>query len=293
MYRLSESELAERKSQMAGLTQKGFIQPSSFPWGSSVLFVVVHTDHEFLQYLRTQENRNDRKVRWLELLDQYQFKITPVKGTANAVANALSRHPRDSPDKAILNQDLVSCVLATTIDDNPKQSEINNLMTTHLSEQDLANLWDEYRAVGLYFTPPNPGRGGVSRPITPDHALITLFWGQKTRKSSTHCPRICLFRDYVAPLSDGRLSLRPALGLCKTNQSRTEGCLGILQVQLYVKQVGEEDVWLRPMGGRGREYDEGRRPGSLGTTAAVKPRQLQKQKQPSQPQPPKVRGAPV
>ena len=142
----------------------------------------------------------------------------------------------------------------------------------------------------LVFHAPKPGAWGR---VTPDHALITLFWGQKTRKSSTHCPRICLFRDYVAPLSDGRLSLRPALGLCKTNQSRTEGCLGILQVQLYVKQVGEEDVWLRPMGGRGREYDEGRRPGSLGTTAAVKPRQLQKHKLSSQPQPPKVRGAPV
>jgi len=38
MYRVSESELAELKSQIAGLIQKGFIQPSSSPWGSSVLF---------------------------------------------------------------------------------------------------------------------------------------------------------------------------------------------------------------------------------------------------------------
>jgi len=30
---------------------------------------VVHTDHEYLQYLRTQEELNDRQVRWLELLD--------------------------------------------------------------------------------------------------------------------------------------------------------------------------------------------------------------------------------
>jgi len=38
MYRLSESDLAELQSQIAGLTQKGFIQPSSSPWGSSVIF---------------------------------------------------------------------------------------------------------------------------------------------------------------------------------------------------------------------------------------------------------------
>jgi len=107
---------------------------------------VVHTDHESLQYLRTQEKLNDRQVRWLELLDQFQFKIIPVKGTANAVADALSRHPRYAPDKAIPNQDLLSCVLAKTIDDKPQKSEINNLMTTHLSEQNLATLSDEYGA---------------------------------------------------------------------------------------------------------------------------------------------------
>jgi len=38
MYRLSESELAELKSEIAGLIRKGFIQPSSSPWGSSVIF---------------------------------------------------------------------------------------------------------------------------------------------------------------------------------------------------------------------------------------------------------------
>jgi len=76
------------------------------------------------------------------------------------------------------------------------------------------------------------------------------------------------------------------LGLYRTNQSQTEGCLGILQVRLYVKEVEGEDAWLRPMDGRGGNYDDGRRPGSLGITVAVKQRQLQKQKLPSQPQPP-------
>jgi len=44
--------------------------------------------------------------------------------------------------------------------------------------------------------------------------------------------------------------LRPALGLCGTDQSENEGCLGILHIRLYVKQVKEKDVWLRPMGQR-------------------------------------------
>jgi len=58
---------------------------------------VVHTDHESLKYLRTQEKLKDRQVRWFEPLDQYSFKIFPVKGTPNAVADALSRHPTNAP----------------------------------------------------------------------------------------------------------------------------------------------------------------------------------------------------
>jgi len=76
------------------------------------------------------------------------------------------------------------------------------------------------------------------------------------------------------------------LGLYRTNPSQTEGCLGILQVRHYVKEVEGEDAWLRPMDGRGGNCDDGWRPGSLGITVAVKQRQLQKQKLPSQPQPP-------
>jgi len=41
MYRLSESELAELKSHIAGLIQKGFTQPSSSSWGSSVIFAAT------------------------------------------------------------------------------------------------------------------------------------------------------------------------------------------------------------------------------------------------------------
>jgi len=33
-----------------------------------------------------------------------------------------------------------------------------------------------------YFTPKSPERVGVSRLITPDHALITPFWGREHAK---------------------------------------------------------------------------------------------------------------
>lgn len=105
---------------------------------------VVHTDHESLQYLKSQEKLNDRQVRWLELLDQYQFKIKPVKGTANSVADALSRHSQDAPNKDIPNQDVLTTVLIKTIEN--ATPEINSLMTIEPSDQDLATLREEYHA---------------------------------------------------------------------------------------------------------------------------------------------------
>ena len=38
-YRMSASELAELKKQLAELLDKGFIRPSASPWGAPVLFV--------------------------------------------------------------------------------------------------------------------------------------------------------------------------------------------------------------------------------------------------------------
>jgi hypothetical protein len=38
-YRMPSNELAELKKQLAKLQKKGFIRPSSSPWGAPVLFV--------------------------------------------------------------------------------------------------------------------------------------------------------------------------------------------------------------------------------------------------------------
>jgi hypothetical protein len=38
-YRIAATELAELKKQLSELEQKGYIRPSSSPWGAPVLFV--------------------------------------------------------------------------------------------------------------------------------------------------------------------------------------------------------------------------------------------------------------
>jgi hypothetical protein len=46
-----------------------------------------------LQHIFTQSDLNARQRRWSELLSEYEFEITYIKGTVNRVADALSRRP--------------------------------------------------------------------------------------------------------------------------------------------------------------------------------------------------------
>jgi len=137
----------------------------------------------------------------LELLDQYQFKISPVNGTANAFADALSRHPTRFPDKDIPNQDLLSCVIAKTIGYHPKKSEINILVTTHLSEHELSTLREEYHVDPEFATLPQE----PVAPFTQDMGLLK------------QCDRTCIpagtlrtkiLHDYHDAPSQGHMGVR-------------------------------------------------------------------------------------
>lgn len=104
---------------------------------------IVHTDHESLRYLRTQDKLNDRQVRWLEMLEQYDFKIIPVPGTRNPVADALSRNTELAESRIEANSELLTRVidkaLPPTIDggvpknhkDNEKPKQPKRKATTN------------------------------------------------------------------------------------------------------------------------------------------------------------------
>nr|GFB41445.1 reverse transcriptase domain-containing protein [Tanacetum cinerariifolium] len=125
-YRLAPSEMKELAEQLKELSDKGFIRPSSSPWGAPVLFFkkkdgsfrmcidyqelnkltrhylygtkcTVFTDHKSLQRILDQKELNMRQRRWLELLSNYDCDIHYHPGKGNVIADALSRKEREPP----------------------------------------------------------------------------------------------------------------------------------------------------------------------------------------------------
>ncbi|GBG86546.1 hypothetical protein CBR_g41609 [Chara braunii] len=54
-------------------------------------FFYLRTDHQTLKWIKTQRALYDALERWIEVIDQYDFKLEYVKGEYNKVADALSR----------------------------------------------------------------------------------------------------------------------------------------------------------------------------------------------------------
>ncbi|GBG77808.1 hypothetical protein CBR_g25739 [Chara braunii] len=54
-------------------------------------FFCLRTDHQTLKWIKTQPALSDALKRWIEVIDQYDFKLEYLKGEYNKVADALSR----------------------------------------------------------------------------------------------------------------------------------------------------------------------------------------------------------
>ncbi|GJV11690.1 putative reverse transcriptase domain-containing protein [Tanacetum coccineum] len=121
-YRLAPSEMKELSEQLLQeLSDKGFIRPSSSPWGAPVLFIKKKdgltkcslsrfggqylyktkchcvTDHKSLQHILDQKELNIRQRRWLKLLSDYDCDILYHPGKANVLADALRRKEQEPP----------------------------------------------------------------------------------------------------------------------------------------------------------------------------------------------------
>jgi len=97
--------------------------------------VQVYTDHKNLVYFTTTKQLNRRQVRWSETMANYNFRISYVKGSENARADALSRKPEYQENKtyesyAIFKKDGESLVYNA-----PQLAATHLLEDNHLRKQ--------------------------------------------------------------------------------------------------------------------------------------------------------------
>ncbi|GJZ14531.1 putative reverse transcriptase domain-containing protein [Tanacetum coccineum] len=123
------SEMKELSEQLKELSDKGFIRPSSSPWGAPVLFV-KKKDGSFRMCIDYQE-LNKLTVKNRYPLPRIDDLFDQLQGKANVVADALSRKERDQPLR-------VRALVMTISLDLPKQ-----ILNAQTEAQKLENIKNE------------------------------------------------------------------------------------------------------------------------------------------------------
>ncbi|XP_057790463.1 uncharacterized protein LOC131007571 [Salvia miltiorrhiza] len=67
--------------------------------------IIVYTDHSALKYLLSKKESKSRLIRWILLLQEFDWEIIDKKGAENNVADHLSRLVQDHDDVVPINED--------------------------------------------------------------------------------------------------------------------------------------------------------------------------------------------
>nr|GEX16648.1 putative reverse transcriptase domain-containing protein [Tanacetum cinerariifolium] len=148
-YHLAPTEMQEMSNQLKELQEKGFIRPSSSPWGALVLFV-KKKDGLFRMCIDYRElNKLTVKNRYLlPRIDDFQEQancqeLLPCSinckgyGKANVVANALSRKERLKPRRArAMSMTIHSSIKARILESQSEASKDVKTLTKMLKGLD-------------------------------------------------------------------------------------------------------------------------------------------------------------
>ena len=88
--------------------------------------VFIHSDHNPLKYLQTQQKLNHKQARWVESLSRINWHITYIPGDKNVVADAVSRATH-LPETSVNLHDghPVTCVSAPALHASPKYAAVS------------------------------------------------------------------------------------------------------------------------------------------------------------------------
>nr|GEX16461.1 hypothetical protein [Tanacetum cinerariifolium] len=102
---------------------------------------IVHTDHSALKYLFAKKDANARLLRWVLLLQEFDFKVLNTKGAENLAANHLSQS--ENPYENVLD--------LKGINETFPLETLRNISQRDEMPQNSIQIYDIFDVWGIYF----------------------------------------------------------------------------------------------------------------------------------------------
>ncbi|GBG60652.1 hypothetical protein CBR_g11877 [Chara braunii] len=136
-------------------------------------FFYLRTDHQTLKWIKTQPVLSDALKRWIEVIDQYDFKLEYLKGEYDKVANALSR--RADYLGALVSDFGVSEEVTQSLVGAYQEDPVTMDIIRKLQAKDKATENEFVMVDGLLYL----DKAGVKRLVVPSsERLRSLFLGE-------------------------------------------------------------------------------------------------------------------
>ncbi|GBG63836.1 hypothetical protein CBR_g39621 [Chara braunii] len=136
-------------------------------------FFYLRTDHQTLKWIKTQPALSDALKRWIEVIDQYDFKLEYLKGEYNKVADALSR--RANYLGALVSDFGVSEEVTQSLVGAYQEDPVTMDIMRKLQAKDKATESEFVMVDGLLYL----DKAGIKRLVVPSsERLRSLFLGE-------------------------------------------------------------------------------------------------------------------
>ncbi|GBG74376.1 hypothetical protein CBR_g18787 [Chara braunii] len=201
-------------------------------------FFYLRTNHHTLKWIKTQPTLSDTLKRWIEVIDQYDFKLEYLKGDYNKVADALSR--RADYLGALVSEFGVSEELTQSLVGAYQEDPVTMDIIRKLQAKDKATE-DEFVMVdGILFL----DKAGVKRLVVPSsERLRSLFIGEchdATGHFGYKKTSVNLVQRFWWPgMLDDAKKYVETCQVCQRDKPRTQAPLGLLTPLPIPSGLGE------------------------------------------------------
>ncbi|GBG91928.1 hypothetical protein CBR_g54023 [Chara braunii] len=184
-------------------------------------FFYLRTDHQTLKWIKTQPALSDALKRWIEVIDQYDFKLEYLKGEYNKVADYLGALVSDFGVSNEVTQSLVGAY---------QEDPVTMDIIRKLQAKDKATESEFVMVDGLLYL----DKAGIKRLVVPSNEqLRSLFLGEchdATRHFGYKKMSANLVQRFWWPrMLDDAKKYVETCQVCQQDKPRTQAPLGLLK----------------------------------------------------------------